>query len=325
MSFRRPGGLAAVLVAVVLLPACGDRPPSVPAASTDAALPSDHPPLDAMTTPAARLPAGTVLATIGTASVTAGDVDAALAGMSNADRLGYVTPEAVRELVEVLADRRLMVRTARAAGLDRDPAVSAMLAAPPAGTSQDQILADAWLAGELARTSTPAPAEVERHYREHPLEFTEPARVRVTRVTTSSAATAAALRNLLARGTTVGDLRTDSRVRSVEGLWLYDTPKAPATTVAALRLDPGAVSGVLPVADTFIVMRAEEKAPARRRPLGEVRAGIAAGLESQRRQAAFADLRGRLRKGVTVVVDTAAVSAYVAPQAPDPVPTAPGP
>lgn len=316
MSSRCPGRFVAILAGAALLAACGGRSPSSPAAVPAATLPASHPPINDMVTPAARLPATTVLAVIGTESITAGDVDAALAGMSNADRLGYTTPEAVRELVEMLADRRLMVRAARAAGLDRDPTLAAMLAAPPAGTSPDQILADAWLAGELTRNSTPAPAEVENYYRAHPLEFTEPARVRVTRVTTPSATTAAALHDQLARGATVAALRADSRVRSVEELWLYDAPKAPATTVAALALEPGMVSTVLPAADHFVVMRAEQAAPARLRDIAEVRVGIASGLESQHREAALADLRGHLRKGVIVIVDTAAVATFAAPPAP---------
>lgn len=297
--------VATLLAAAALLAACGDRKPPGPVATPAAELPADHPSLaEAPAAPASRLPPETVLATVGDATVTAGDVEAALAGMPNADRLGYVTTEAVRELVEMLADRRLMAKAARAAGLDRDPVMKEMLAAPPAGVGADDMLAEVWLEDELAKSAAPGPAEVERYYRENPAEFTEPARVRVTRVTAASEAEAERLRGELARGARAAALGASE-------LWLQDVPKAPATTTAALGLRVGEVSPVLPAAGGWVVMRAEETAPARQRGLEEVRAGIQAGLEERRRQETLGALREKLRRGVTVRVDEAAISSFL--------------
>lgn len=299
--------VATLLAAAVLLAACGDRKPPGPVPTPAAELPADHPTLAGPPAPpASRLPPETVLATVGQATVTAGDVEAALAGMPNADRLGYVTTDAVRELVEMLADRRLMAKAARAAGLDRDPVMKEMLAAPPAGVGPDEMLAEVWLEDELAKSAAPGPAEVERYYRENPAEFVEPARVRVTRVTAASEAEAERLRGELARGATAAQLGAGAAE-----LWLQDVPKAPATTSVALGLGAGQVSPVLPVAGGWVVMRAEETAAARQRGLEEVRAGIQAGLEERRRQEALGELREKLRRGVTVRVDEAAISSFL--------------
>lgn len=300
---------AVAILAGSLLAGCSGPAPPAPATPT---LPADHPPLGEPAPPASRLPSSTILATAGGETVSVGDVEAALARMPNADRLGYTTPAAVRELVETLMDRRLMARAARAEGLDHDPATRAMLAAPPPGMNADQVLAEAWLERELAKGPAPGEAGIERYYRGHPAEFSEPARVRVTRVIAADEATAAGLRERLARGETLAALRGRNGVRSAGDLWLQGVPDAPATTAAALALKPGEVSTVLPVGAGFMVMRAEEVVAPRLRPLAEVRAGIAAGLDSQRRQDFLAGLRGRLRQGVAVKVDAAAVSSFPA-------------
>jgi hypothetical protein len=303
---RINGGVTALIAAAGVLVACGGGEAPSPAAAPPAQMPADHPPMAEVTMPASRLPPSTVLATVGGETVTAGDVDAALAGMPNADRLGYVTSEAVRELVEMLADRRLMARAARAEGLDADPVMREMLAAPVPGATPDQLLAEVWLENQIGRLPPPGAAEVERYYREHPEEFAEPARVRVTRVTAASEAEAGRLREELARGASAAELGA----RATE-LWLQDVPKAPDATRVALALAPGAVSPALPAAGGFVVMRVEERIPARDRGLEEVRAGILATLEDRRRQDALAAVRERLRRDVSVQVDQAAVSSFL--------------
>lgn len=294
--------VAVPLLAAFMLVACDGRTPPGPVAAQGGTLPDDHPPVGAAGAPAAQVAPGTVLATVGTQRVTAADVTAALAGMPGDDRQGYATPAALRDLVESLADRRLMARAARAEGLDRDPVMKEMLAAPPAGADPELMLAEVWLESALAGSAAPGVAEAERYYREHPEEFREPARVRVTRVMAPTEAQAAGLRGALERG---------EAVDGAETLWLQDVAVAPESTRVALQAGPGEVTPVLPAADGFLVMRVEEKLEPRARSLDEARPGILATLESRRRQDALAALRGRLRKDVTVEVDEAALRAYL--------------
>jgi len=292
--------VAVPLLAAFLLAACDGGTPPGPVAAPGGGLPGDHPPVG--TVAAAQVAPDTVLATAGTRRVTAADVTAALAGMPGADRQGYATPAALRELVESLADRRLMADAARAQGLDRDPVMQEMLGMPPAGTDPELMLAEVWLESELARTAPPGVAEAERHYREHPDEFREPARVRVSRVTAATEAQAEQLRATLAGGEAVAGADT---------LWLQDVAVAPDSTRVALQAAPGDVTPVLPAAEGYLVMRVEEKLGPRVRSLEEAQPGILAALESRRRQEALAALRVRLRKDVVVQVDDAAVAAYL--------------
>ncbi|MBL8201055.1 MAG: peptidyl-prolyl cis-trans isomerase [Chromatiales bacterium] len=296
------GRLLAALMIACLAVSCGGKQPESPVSSTTApTMPGDHPPVADAGPPLPRLAAGTVLAMVGDEMITAGDVDATIGAMPGADRLEYTSPEMVRDLVESLVDRKLMAAAARAEGADRD--------------SPEQVLAAAWLAGQLAGVPVPAEADVAAYYREHGNEFRVPARVLVTRVTAATAAVAERLRRELARGATAGELGAGpaGEVLSASQLWLQDVEKAPEATAIALALKPGEVSRTVPVPDGFLVMRADRVEPAGPRPLAEVSAGIRASLEDARRQAAVAALRDRLRSSAAISVDEAVLMSYRPP------------
>jgi hypothetical protein len=310
---------SACLVACLAI-GCDGGTPEPPDAPSAAAIPPDHPPLTAG--PAARpptLPPETVLATVGDRRVTAGDMDDALAAMPSPDRLEYSTSDKIRELLESLIDRSLMADAARREGLAEDPVMKEMLGGreTAGGLDDDQMLADVWLETALAGAAQPTEADVARYYREHVAEFTEPARVRVLRVVAADEGAAARLRVELGRGATLAALRAavPTQARSAEELWLQDLPKQPELTTLALGLTDGQVSPVVAVADGFAVLRAEERVPARVRPLDEVREGIRAGLQDEARRAALAGMRARLRKGIAIAIDESRLASYLPPPA----------
>lgn len=290
------------------------------AASPDLTMPASHPPLGAPVAPRVpSLPPDTVLATAGAHRVTAGDLDASIMAMPLPDRLEYAASQNIRELLELLVDRKLMADVARAEGLAADPVVKQMLGKEaPAGLSEDQVLAGVWLEAALAKAPQPGEEDVTRYYREHAAEFRVPARVRVTRVVAADEAAAGRLREALERGATLAELREriPSEARSAEDLWLQDVPKKPEPTAVALRLQPGEVSAVLPLAGGYVVLRAEQRAPARERPLAEVRAGIRAQLQEIARREELDRVRARLRKNVAVKVDEQRLASYLPPVRP---------
>ncbi len=299
-----------------LVSACGGKPPEATSGAALPEMPADHAAL--MEGAAARsppLPPETVLATVGEHTVTAGDLDAAIAAMPSPDRLEYGTAENIRELVESLVDNRLMAAAARADGRDRDPVMRELSSAPVPGMSADQVLAGIWLESELGKVPLPSDADVARYYRENPAEFTEPARVRVTRVVAADESAARRLQGELARGATIEQLRAlvPGTATSAEQLWLQDLPRQPEMTAVALGLKSREVSTVISAAEGFAVLRAEETAPARLRPLDEVHAGILARLEDGAAQQAMAGIRSRLRSGVQVSIDEARLASYLPP------------
>ena len=290
---------------------------SIACGATPAAqLPPDHPPVGAGAGTSARLPPGTVLAKVGDESITVAELDAAILAVGSPERLEYVTAGPVREMLESLADRKLMAREARRLGLDRNPAVRERLAKPAPGADilPEQILAEAWLERELNKVSAPTDAEVAGYYHEHPAEFTIPARMLATRLVAATSAAAETLRADLARGTTLDDLRSRQAARLLSGdsLWIQEGPTRTDMSRIAFTLKPGQVSRAFRVATGFAVLRAEKITPARLRPFAEVRAGIAANLQGHRREIALAEVRRNLRKTASVVIDKATFSSYLA-------------
>jgi hypothetical protein len=295
-----------------------------PAAAADAGkatpeMPADHPPMFEAPKTAPRLAPDVVMARFGKETITAGDVDAAINAMGAPDRFEYNAPEPIRDLLEGMVDRRLMAGAARAAGLDKDPALREQLAA--AGKASvavtEAVLAEAWLARQLGNVPTPDDAAITRYYREHAAAFTVPQRVRVTRAVARTEATAARLRGELSNGASAEDLRArySRDLVSAESLWVQDAPKKPQLTATALALKQREVSPVVPVDAGFAVMRADEKEAAKLRSLDEVRAGIAATLDAAAREEAVAQARKRLRADVRIAIVEEALLSYRAPPA----------
>lgn len=300
-----------------LLPAvCALALPAIAAAQGPATgpMPADHPPLaGAEPRRASGLDPQAVVARVNGAAITAGDLDAVIYAPGLPDRLEYLTPDGLRELVEALVDRKLMAAAARAAGMGEGEAPS---------PQSDLALADAWLARRMSTIAPPDDQAIERHYRENAVQFTVPARVRVTRAISASEQAAGRLREAMVKGATAAQLRAlpSARPERVSELWLQDAPKKDPLTAAALALGPGGVSQPLAVPAGFAVLRVEERMPARLRPLPEVRPGIVASLEEQARRQALADVRLELRGNAQVVIDRQVLSAYL-PAANPPPPT----
>jgi parvulin-like peptidyl-prolyl isomerase len=265
--------------------------------------------------PVAALPGGTVIARFDGGTVTAADLDAAVAEVRGPERLEYRTAEPLRELVDALVDRQLMARAARAARLDQDAEVKMRLSAVPgdAKLQADMLLAEAWLEREIARSPPVTDQDIARSYRARAAEFTVPARVRVTRVVAATEAAAGRLRDRLARGASAAALREidPGHVVSVDEVWIQDRPKRGDMEQIVFGLKAGASSDVFRVAAGFAAVRVEQIAAPRQRPLSEVRQGIRAGLEDERRRKVAAERRAALRKGTTVTIDDAAFAAYV--------------
>ncbi|MBM4195763.1 MAG: hypothetical protein FJ197_01510 [Gammaproteobacteria bacterium] len=172
MSIALARRAALIALATVLIAACGGKDEAKTEAPAPAAAPTVAP-VAPPKAPEPKLPPATVLARAGTATITAGDVVAALDSMSPAERMLYANQTELRDLVERLADRSLMAAAARAAGLEQGPVMQAMLEEPPPGMTAEQMLAEVWLETELAGAAALAPNAVEDYYVANAAEFVD--------------------------------------------------------------------------------------------------------------------------------------------------------
>jgi len=257
-------------------------------------------------------PEPAVVARVADDTISVAYLERAIRGTSKEERVEYINPPQVRELVETLIDRKLMAARARAAGID----VADELAELPAGLAEDpfqreQILATAYLHTRIAAASDVSAADIEAYYAANVEKFTVPERARVTRVILPTEVAAGHIEELLSQGLSADAIATRAD-RSVQAgvLWVQRRGELGAMEEAALSLEVGEVSDAFPVAGGFAVVRVDERAASEIRPLQEVSAGIAARLGQQQRVAALDNLRAELRQGVEISVDEQELGAY---------------
>ena len=257
-------------------------------------------------------PDASVLARVGDDVISVNDLERAIDGASRQEQFEYVDPRQVRALLETLIDRKLMAVRARAAGVT----VADRLAGLPEDLRDDpyrveQMLAQAWLDSYTAATSPPTPAEIEAYYDLHAADFIVPERVRVTRVVAPEEMAVRRAAEQLARGLTATEIAGQAGAGVNAGtVWLQQRGAQGPMERYAFSLETGDVSEAFRVAAGFAVLRVDERAVEHVRPLDEVRTGIAARLEQERRLAILNSLRAELRNGVDIAIDEQALAGY---------------
>jgi peptidyl-prolyl cis-trans isomerase D len=258
-----------------------------------------------------RLPTDTVVAHAGDDVITVGYLEQAIQRTPRPEQLEYISQEQVRELLESLIDRKLMAAQARTNRLDQGAVVAKALA-KAAGDEfeRERILAQAYLDTELGSGQFTADA-IEAYYRDHLAEFTEAERVRITRAIMPDEDTARSAREWLLEGVDATELKTRTAGKGQAGsVWLQQRGESGPMERTAFALDSGEVSAVFPVSSGLAVLRVDERVAARLRPLAEVRGGIVARLDRERRLQDQADLLVRLRETAVVILDLEALAAY---------------
>lgn len=258
-------------------------------------------------------PGSMVLVRVGAGVITTSDLDAAIAVLPGEERLMLGTPGPLREFVEALIDRRLMADAARQAGLDRGERLAGTLR-QDGGTAEarELVLASAYLEHRLAAYPVPDDAALRRYYDEHASEYALPPRVHVERLVLATEEAARAARAAASAGTGLEALSRQQglAVRSFDTLWLQRPPNPTPVDAAIFALRPGELSGVLRVASGFLLAKVLELAPGGARPFQQVREGIAARLDTQRRDEARRTVVRELRAGASITRDEAALAAY---------------
>ena len=246
-----------------------------------------------------------VFARVGEDTITVAYVERAIRTMPRVEQIEYVSPEQVRELVEILIDQKLMAAAARSIGLDTSEKIADVLAAVGDDTfRQEAVLAQAYVDFSLEDAGAVSDAEVESYYASHPEEFTVPERVRVTRVVLPTDLDAAQITELLQQGLTAQTIKAQSDSSIEAGaVWLQRRGVPGPLEQQAFALPAGTVSPPIPVATGFALIRVEERRAEQIRPLVDVRSGIEQRLAQESQRAALDAARARLRHGVEIVVD----------------------
>jgi hypothetical protein len=259
-------------------------------------------------TPGAGSPvvADPVLARVDGEAITARQLTAVINAVPKPDRLDYLVPEARRDLLQSLIDRKLMAREAMRLGLVPasvpEPAVDDPMAT-------ETRLAQAYLDARLADLPEPAAADIEAYYATHVDEFALPERVLISRLVFPDAKQAQAALAAARAGAaieTLGDRRTRPAT-----LWLHrGAGEATDFERAAFATLPGELGPLVQAGEGYGVFRVEERRPASRQPLADVQASIIARLETEGRAALIEQTAAELRGRASVEIDTDALRAF---------------
>lgn len=253
-----------------------------------------------------------VVARVGVDTITVAYVERAIRTMPRVEQIEYVSPEQVRELVEILIDQKLMAAAASTIGLDVSDKLADDLAAAGDDTfRQEAVLAQAYIDYAVEDSRAINSAAIEEYYKSHPEEFTVPERARITRVVLPSEAAAAPVAALLRQGYTADAIKQQSEASiRAEALWLQRRGDPGPMEEHSFTLQPGDVSEPFPVAAGIALIRVEENRAEYVRPLVEVNAGIAQSLAQEGQREALDVLRVRLRNGVEIFVDEDILSGH---------------
>ncbi|GEM_PF-2159065 len=218
----------------------------------------------------------TVLASIGDATITVGDLRALIQEMPAAEQQRYVTSAAKRALLEQLVNQRLLAMKARALGLDAAPEIRKQVE-----RIEDQLLVQRYLTHELAKGAPVAAGDVKLFYEAHPELFSAPARAHLTvrlhptraaaqtdlDAVLADAAPATAFTALVARAavaSNVVSLVVDARGNA--GALGYE----PALAAATLAQPTGLLTNVVATAKGYAVVNVTQHEPGALQPFAAV-------------------------------------------------------
>lgn len=255
---------------------------------------------------------GTVLAKVDDVVITDADLKEVLARHASQPFVlaRYSSIEKKKELLDSLIRYHVFAAEARRRGFERDPEVRRVAEEQMVRLFTQQEIHD------RVRLADVSPAEVERHYREHPEDFLRPELVRVSQIVIGDRAKATKVL-AAARAMPKADLKAfrelvtresedeDSRQRGGD-LTQFDRatalyPKAVVTAAFALR-DIGDVSDLVSTERGFVILKLTERRPATKRSLDEVRPEIQKRLLEELRAQRRQQLADEMRKTVAVEV-----------------------
>lgn len=282
---------------------------------------------------ASALPAGvasTVLAEVNGRPLTVAEYAAALGRLDPMERLRYQAPERRQELLQELIDLELLAAEAERRGLANQPETQRRIRQ----ALRDELRAD--LRRQVA-AQEPTKGDLRRYFDEHPAEFQEPERRRVSVIELSSRVDAERVLGearkggeeawpLLVKKHSLRQGELADLPPKLFGDWgivtrealapsekeIPDPVRAAVFTIAELGQ---LASGVVEAGRRFYVVRMTGKSEARKRTFEESEHSIQRILTRQRLEAAERSLEAELRTRYPVTIDEAALAAVPAPSA----------
>ncbi len=237
---------------------------------------------------------GATIARSRRSAIAAGAIVDAWSRLSVAVRPRIDTAEQVEDLARNLVFEDSLRAAARAGGLERDPRVTAALAA-----NAERLALHAYLEHTILEGLRPDARALHTAYDRDPRRFDVPLRVRGVRLELGDRAAAERMRVTLGDPAAAESLAARARRRGIEYRFETDSLTDPVLFRLAAAAGPGAAFGPSAVGDAWWIGRVDAIVPGRPRSFDEVRDLLAqewTATEAERRTERLAlDLERRLR------------------------------
>lgn len=231
------------------------------------------------------------LAKIGNEVVTLDDLEARLKGMPPFMMEQLNTPEGRQRLLKAIVEEEIIVREARARGLDKTEEFKNEIE-----MRERDVLVNLFYEKVIDTGSAPSDSEVVAFYESHADEFTTPEAIRGRHILVKTEREAARLRQRLEEGADFAQLAsahsldapTKDRGGILHGEITRGAPikglgEVPEVVEACFALAEGEVSQPVKTSMGYHIVRVDRRTPERLKPLDEVRKGIVDRLSYENR------------------------------------------
>jgi len=243
-----------------------------------------------------------VVAQIGNAKIMDKDIDAILSQIPEPYRARYTTPEAKREIVERMAEVRMMAMEAKKRGIDQRQETKLKL----------EYIVDQILAKDLEESSIEAiqitDADITKYYNDNKEKFITGPRVKVRHILVEKEEDAKAILAQLKKGADFAALakaqsKCPSKERGGDLGWVTKGRMDPEFEKAAFALGKGELSGVVKSSFGFHIIKCEDKEEAKEKPMDEIKPIVERQLKRERREEAVSKLKEEVKKAYPVTIN----------------------
>jgi len=275
-----------------------------------------------------------VVAKVGTTEIKESDIDAILSQIPEPYRERYASPEAKREIIEKMAEVKMMAMEAKKQGIDKKPATKLKL----------EYIGDQILARDLEESASENikvnDADITKYYNDNKDKFAQGPRVKVRQILVQTEPEATAILAQLKKGADFSKLAKEkskdpSSQRGGDLGWVTQGRMDPAFEKAAFALKKGEMSGIIKSSFGYHIVICDDVEAKKEKKLEEVKPQIEKQLQREKKEETVNKLKEQVKKDFPITIneeyfkkaqEEAAKKAPAAPGTPnEKIPGAPAP
>jgi peptidyl-prolyl cis-trans isomerase C len=243
-----------------------------------------------------------VIAKIGSTEIKDSDLDAILSQIPEPYRARYATPEAKREIIEKMAEVKMMAMEAKKKGIDKKPATKLKL----------EYIGDQILARDLEESTVEnikiSDADISKYYNDNKDKFAQGPRVKVRHILVSTEPEAKAILAQLKKGADFSKLAKEkskcpSSQRGGDLGWVTQGRMDPAFEKAAFALKKGQMSGIVKSSFGYHIIICDDIETKKEKNLAEIKPQIERQLQREKKEEAVNKMKEQVKKDFPITIN----------------------